>query len=64
VRSQARRARRTGRRGELGVDANKGIKARARCRVDVDPIAPKNLPGYMTVNGKVRCNHRLLAGEG
>ena len=34
----------------------------ARCRVDVYPVGDKNLPGYMTVEGKVRCNHRLLAG--
>ena len=34
----------------------------ARCRVDVYPITAKNLPGLVTVKGKVRCNHRLLAG--
>jgi hypothetical protein len=34
----------------------------ARCRVDVYPVGDKNLPGYMTVEGKVRCNHKLLAG--
>ena len=34
----------------------------ARCRVDVRPIGAKNLPGYVTVKGKVRCNHKLLAG--
>ena len=34
----------------------------ARCRVDVYPVAATNLPGLVTVKGKVRCNHRLLAG--
>jgi hypothetical protein len=34
----------------------------ARCRVDVYPVGDKNLPGYVTVEGKVRCNHRLFAG--
>jgi hypothetical protein len=34
----------------------------SQCRVDAYPIPAKNLPGYMTVDGKVRCNHRLLAG--
>ncbi|WP_369372274.1 hypothetical protein AB1046_02775 [Promicromonospora sp. Populi] len=34
----------------------------ARCRVDVYAIAAKNLPGYVTVKGKVRCNHKLLVG--
>ncbi|GGM34181.1 hypothetical protein ACFQBY_23040 [Promicromonospora citrea] len=34
----------------------------ARCRVDVSKIAAKNLPGHVTVKGKVRCNHKLLAG--
>lgn len=34
----------------------------ARCRVDVYPITTKNLPGLVTVKGKVRCNHKLLAG--
>lgn len=39
-----------------------GDLTEARCRVDVYPVGDKNLPGYMTVEGKVRCNHRLLAG--
>ena len=34
----------------------------ARCRVDVYAIGAKNLPGHVTVKGKVRCNHKLLAG--
>lgn len=33
-----------------------------RCRVDVRPVGAKNLPGYVTVKGKVLCNHKLLAG--
>ncbi|PUB21477.1 hypothetical protein C8K30_11420 [Promicromonospora sp. AC04] len=41
-----------------------GELVEARCRVDVYPIAAKNLPGYVTVQGKVRCNHRMLAGGG
>jgi hypothetical protein len=34
----------------------------ARCRIDVYPLDAKDLPGYVTVKGKVRCNHRLVAG--
>jgi hypothetical protein len=47
---------------ETYLDDNTNEYTEARCRVDVYPIASKNLPGYMTVQGKVRCNHRLLAG--
>ncbi len=44
------------------LNNNTGGNTVARCRVDVYPIAAKNLPGYMTVKGKVRCNHKMLAG--
>ena len=47
---------------ETYLNDNTDAYTEARCRVDVYPIASKNLPGYMTVTGKVRCNHRLLAG--
>lgn len=43
-------------------DEDAELVTEARCRVDVYPVGDKNLPGYMTVEGKVRCNHRLLAG--
>jgi hypothetical protein len=49
---------------ESYVNVNTGGLIEARCRVDVYPIAAKDLPGYVTVKGKVRCNHRMLAGGG
>ncbi|WP_454855206.1 hypothetical protein [Promicromonospora soli] len=49
---------------ESYVNLDTGRLVEARCRVDVYPIGAKDLPGYVTVKGKVRCNHRMLAGGG
>lgn len=49
---------------ESYFNTDTGGYTEARCRVDVYPIAAKDLPGYVTVKGKVRCNHRMLAGGG